>query len=440
MSEPWFPDRRLSRAVLIGTSTFDAPALPDLPAVARNLQALRQVLTDTRHGVIGTCTVLADKDVTDTKVGAALTAAAREATDLLLVYYAGHGVLDEDGRLYLARPDTSPDHVGWTSVSLELLKRDLGRAIAGARVLILDCCFSGRAITAMADPSSLAAGQLHLSGTYTLTSTTATMPSHAPPGKRYTSFTNALLGALAQPAPLTLNDIYRRIDAELAGLGLPRPQHNATNAAATLALTHGPVLPVTEPPPHRAQATTVKAKPASFAARRPWSLWLTALWASGWLSVIGIVSWIIGQAVLPPDERANGGAAAIALLAIVLVAPGIRILAEGRFAIGDDQLTLRLPFGLPERIAWHRIHTIRVLGSTRSDQTGPRCVAEIQLTQSHDYLPGGVCLSVPGQERPTYRFAEIKATADQLATALRYHLRQRNPPIIVSHDSLDHHA
>jgi hypothetical protein len=28
------------------------------------------------------------------------------------VYYAGHGVLDDDGRLHLARPDTSMDHAG----------------------------------------------------------------------------------------------------------------------------------------------------------------------------------------------------------------------------------------------------------------------------------------------------------------------------------------
>lgn len=189
MSEPWFPDRNASRAVLIGASEFLSSDLPDLPAVAHNLDALGQVLTDPRHGVIGGCTVLADHDVTDAKVGVAVAEAAGEATSLLLVYHAGHGVLDDDGRLHLARPDTSMDYIGWTSVSVELLKRDLGRARARARVLVLDCCFSGRAVAAMADSRSLVAGQLDLSGTYTLTSTTATAPSHAPPGKRYTSFT-----------------------------------------------------------------------------------------------------------------------------------------------------------------------------------------------------------------------------------------------------------
>lgn len=217
MLEPWAPDPAASRAVLIGASTFHSDELPNLPAVAHNLDALDQVLTDPRHGVIGGSTVLADDDVTDAKVGMAVSGATQHAADLVLVYYAGHGVLDDDGRLHLARPDTSVDHVSWTSVSVDLLKRELGRARARARVLVLDCCFSGRAVTAMSDSRTLVAGQLDLSGTYTLTSTTATAPSHAPPNKRYTSFTHALLGALAQPDPLTLDGIYHRIDAELDG-------------------------------------------------------------------------------------------------------------------------------------------------------------------------------------------------------------------------------
>jgi uncharacterized caspase-like protein len=45
-------------------------------------------------------------------VGAALTRAVREAEDLLLVYYAGHGLLDDDGLLHFALADTDPEHVG----------------------------------------------------------------------------------------------------------------------------------------------------------------------------------------------------------------------------------------------------------------------------------------------------------------------------------------
>jgi hypothetical protein len=88
----------------------------------------------------------------------------------------------------------------------------------------------------MAGSDSLLFAQLAVSGTYTLISTTATAPSHAPPGQQYTAFTAALLGALSQPQPLTLDGIYQYIDRELHEQGLPRPQRRSVNAAGDLAL------------------------------------------------------------------------------------------------------------------------------------------------------------------------------------------------------------
>jgi hypothetical protein len=173
MTGPWFPDPATSRAVLIGASRFAATDLPDIPAVLGNLTGLRTALTDPANGTLTAahCTVLTDPTSPAT-VGAALATASTEATDLLLVYYAGHGILDDDGLLHFALGDTLPHHAGYTAIPLELLKRDLGQARARARVL--DCCFSGQAVEAMGAATGVAAGQLHVAGTYTLTSTTAT--------------------------------------------------------------------------------------------------------------------------------------------------------------------------------------------------------------------------------------------------------------------------
>jgi hypothetical protein len=176
-------------------------------------------------------------------VGMALAQAAREAEDLLLVYYTGHGLLDEDGLLHLALSSTDPGHVGFTGVPADLVKRYLGRARARLRILVLACCFSGRAVAAITESGSLLSAQLDMSGTYTLTSTTATAPSHAPPGQRHTAFTAALLDALNQPEPLTLDGIHQRIDTLLQGAGLPRPQKRTVNAAGDIALVRGPVQP-----------------------------------------------------------------------------------------------------------------------------------------------------------------------------------------------------
>jgi hypothetical protein len=249
VAELWFPHGPSSRVLLIGAGEFQSNDLPSIPAISPNLVALEQALTHPEHGLLTPehCRVLADPTDGKPAIGTELNWAIQEASDLLLVYYAGHGLLDEDGWLHLALADTDPEDVSFTAVPLELIKRGLGRARAKARVLVLDCCFSGRAVAAMTQPQSAVSGQLDLTGTYTLTSTTATTPSHAPPGEQYTAFTGAFLQALAQPEPLTLDGIYHYVDRELAGLGLPRPQCRSVNAASALTLVRGPV-PITASP------------------------------------------------------------------------------------------------------------------------------------------------------------------------------------------------
>ncbi|MCU1680897.1 MAG: hypothetical protein JWQ81_1636 [Amycolatopsis sp.] len=242
MADLWLPNGSSSRAVLIGASAFQSSDLSALPAVSNNLKALRDVLTDPAHGLLRSehCMVEGlDTRASSPSVGATLSRAAREATDLLLVYYSGHGLLDEDGSLHLGLEDTEPRNVGYSGIPVARIKQDLGQARARARVLILDCCFSGQAIGAMAPAEGLVAGQLNLTGTYTLASSSATTPSQAPPGSRHTAFTAALLRALAAPNPLSLDEIYQHVHADLDGLGLPTPQRRETNTAGRLVLVRG---------------------------------------------------------------------------------------------------------------------------------------------------------------------------------------------------------
>ncbi|WP_424863364.1 caspase, EACC1-associated type [Streptomyces sp. MMS24-I29] len=230
--------------MLIGAGTFRDPELPGIPAVRTNLDDLRLRLTHPEHGLLAAehCQTVADpRD--QAAVGSALTAAVREAEDLLLVYYCGHGILDDTGVLHFALTGTDTEHVGFSAIHVDLVKRMVGGARAKARVLLLDCCFSGQAVTVMSRRKSLALAQLDLTGTYTLTSTPATSLSHAPLGARNTAFTGALLDALHIPGPLTLDQIHQYIEQELASRGLPRPQRRSVGAAGNLTLTRGPIKP-----------------------------------------------------------------------------------------------------------------------------------------------------------------------------------------------------
>ncbi|MBC2864487.1 caspase, EACC1-associated type [Streptomyces mexicanus] len=294
MSGPWFPDRSTTRVLLIGTAHYDNSGLPGIDAVAKNLESLERALTDPDVGLLDEpdhCRVLLDAS-DQAAVGAALAWAVREADSLLLVYYAGHGVLDDDGLLHLALRTTDPEHTGFSAVPMELLKRNIGRARAQARVLLLDCCFSGRAVSAMAQPDSLVSGQLDMTGTYVLTSTTATAPSHAPAGSAYTAFTGALLRALSVPEPLTLDGIHEYVDRELAGLGLPRPQCRSVGAARHLALVRGPV----------AERRHVRERPqgeASFDIVRPAQITKGNVGACLLLAVLAFaLAWVLAWDVL----------------------------------------------------------------------------------------------------------------------------------------------
>lgn len=230
------------RAVLVGVSQYDDVEFPDIPAALNNVAALAQLLTAPDGGGLAEshCSVLTNPD--SPRVGSTVGSAAREADDVLLVYYTGHGIVDRRGQLYLALPGSSKEHPKWSSVPFSTLRDDLMASRARTRVLILDCCFSGRAFEAMSAPSTLVQGQIDVQGTYTIASSSRTEPSVAPDGHRHTAFTAALLSAATDPA-ITLDELYRKVDQILLRNGHPRPQRRSVNVAGELRLFTTSSLP-----------------------------------------------------------------------------------------------------------------------------------------------------------------------------------------------------
>ncbi|HKR50580.1 MAG TPA: caspase family protein, partial [Pseudonocardiaceae bacterium] len=240
--EARLPDAQRSRALLIGVGEFTDDHFPGLPSVRRNLTGLGEVLTSPWGAGLPDNHCRRLDDPTDMRmVGGHLMQFAAQAQDLLLVYYAGHGLIDAQGELYLALSTTSEDLVSWTAVPFSLLRQVIADSAADNRVLILDCCFSGRAIEAMADPASVVAGQIAISGTYTLTATSANTLARAPRGAQHTTFTGALLNLLHDGIPdgpelLTLNVIYQQLLQNLTAKGAPQPKQWGTNTVNLLAL------------------------------------------------------------------------------------------------------------------------------------------------------------------------------------------------------------
>ncbi len=357
MSQACFPDPARSRALLIGASHFTAagPDLPDIPAVEANLTALRQALTNPDTGVLrpDLCRVLADPGGVD-EVGTALSELAATATDLLLVYYAGHGLVDDRGRLHLALAHTHPHRARWTAFPLELLREEIANSAAAARVLVLDCCFSGRAIEVMADDQGVLSGQLEVAGTYTLTSTTANAPSHAPVGDRYTAFTGALLRALDHTDPLTLDQIHAVIDRDLTARNLPRPQRRAVNTAGNLALSRGPT---TQPHTERTDLEAVR-----FTSTVTYSLSLALI------PLLLIVAFpLLGSLLsfLTIIQSITGGLILVLLSVAVFCISKRRDARVGEFIVDRSGFTIILRNRARTHLAWRDIAQVGVLQPQR---------------------------------------------------------------------------
>jgi SpoVK/Ycf46/Vps4 family AAA+-type ATPase len=238
------PDPQRSRVVLIGTSKYEDEKLPDLPAVGRNITDFAAALTDSVHGLVleDHCTVLADEG--DIRlIGRRLRQAARQAEDLLLVYYAGHGLIG--GRrheLYLGLPDSEWVGPEFNSLDYDKLRSAVLDSPATTKVIVLDSCFSGRVVgDTMADPAFEVLGQIEVDGTYVLASAQRNEVALAIPGEDHTAFTGRLLkllqdGVAGGPEFLTIDYLYRQLLARMKADGLPRPHKRGTDSAGLLAL------------------------------------------------------------------------------------------------------------------------------------------------------------------------------------------------------------
>ncbi len=82
----------------------------------------------------------------------------RRRDDLTLLYFTGHGLKDDQGRLYLAMTNTRHDDLLFTGLSAQQIDEAMESCSSRQKVLVLDCCYSGAFPT---DCVSKAGGQVH---------------------------------------------------------------------------------------------------------------------------------------------------------------------------------------------------------------------------------------------------------------------------------------
>ncbi|MEM1290183.1 MAG: GUN4 domain-containing protein [Cyanobacteria bacterium P01_H01_bin.162] len=183
-------------ALLIGTSDY-GEALTRLPGTQEDLQAMQRVLEHPDVGAFDKVEILPNPNRTQMELAIeTLFTNNRSRDDLILLYFSGHGVRDDNGVLYFAVSNTQKSPQGKiltsTAVSSGALQGYMGQSRSKRQVLILDCCFSGafaRDMKAKDDEAINVKAQLGGEGRAVMTSSTATQVSYEKEGASlYTTY------------------------------------------------------------------------------------------------------------------------------------------------------------------------------------------------------------------------------------------------------------
>ncbi|MEW2306905.1 caspase family protein, partial [Streptomyces sp. NPDC006655] len=75
---------------------------------------------------------------------------AQNTNGVLLLYFVGHGTVTTNGELVLAVSDTIADEPDVTGLEYSKIRSVLRDSPARVKAVVLDCCYSGRAIDVLA--------------------------------------------------------------------------------------------------------------------------------------------------------------------------------------------------------------------------------------------------------------------------------------------------
>lgn len=186
-------------ALLIGVSEYE-PGLNPLPAAVKDIEALRRVLQDPEMGGFDEVKTLANPQPYAIQLEIETLFDGRTKDDLVLLFFSGHGIKDDAGRLYFAsritRKNAKGDLIRSTAVPTSFVHDIMNNSRAKRQAIILDCCFSGAfdpALQAKDDGSVDLQSQLGAEGRVVLTSSSSTQYSFEQQGSDLSIYTRYLV-------------------------------------------------------------------------------------------------------------------------------------------------------------------------------------------------------------------------------------------------------
>ncbi|MDZ7967509.1 MAG: ABC transporter substrate-binding protein [Nostoc sp. DedSLP03] len=189
-------------ALLIGVSEYE-PGLSPLPATIKDVEAMQRVLLHSKIGGFDDVTLLLNPQQHEMAVAIETLFDGRQKDDLLLLFFSGHGIKDESGKLYFAARNTRKTDKGVlvkaTTVAASFVHEVMNNSRCKREVVILDCCFSGafaEGMLARDDGFVDIKNQLGGEGRAILTSSTSTQYSFEQQGSDTSTYTRYIVEGL----------------------------------------------------------------------------------------------------------------------------------------------------------------------------------------------------------------------------------------------------
>jgi len=200
-------------ALLIGVGNYEHPDdLKPLVSAPKDVAAMQRILLNAQMGEFSEVIPLIDPDPMQMQEAIETLYRDRAKDDLVLLFFSGHGIKDDSGKLHFStrvtRKTPRGELVKSTAVSARFVQEIMGNSRSRRQVMILDCCFSGAFDPALnaKDDSSVDLQNLGAEGRVVLTSSSSTEYSFEQQGSELSIYTRFLVEGIETGAADRDND------------------------------------------------------------------------------------------------------------------------------------------------------------------------------------------------------------------------------------------
>jgi hypothetical protein len=130
-------------ALIVANTEYTDPGLAPLTAPGKDAEDFARVLRSPDIAAFEKVFTLINRDVFIVNQAIEDFFSGKKPSDLLLLYFSGHGVRDENGYLYLAVKNTNRGRLRSTAIKSDFIREAMDHSRSKRQVLILDCCNSG---------------------------------------------------------------------------------------------------------------------------------------------------------------------------------------------------------------------------------------------------------------------------------------------------------